>query len=132
MSVSKKKELFDYFDNFETRHQYVNSTIRQYLSMKIRGMRDARELEQEQLGELCGGMKQSAISRLEDPRYANITLKTLKRLAKGFDVALLVDLVPFSELVERVTERTEADFTPPKYADEKQLHPFEESGLEHV
>ena len=45
-------------------------------------------------------MAQETISRLEDPNYGKLTLKTLKRLASAFEVGLMVRFVPFSELVE--------------------------------
>jgi len=48
-------------------------------------------------------MTQNAISRLENPYYGKATLTTLKRIAAIFDVALIVQFVPFSQLVNRVS-----------------------------
>ena len=120
MSASEKKALFEYLGDPDVRHLYVDSTISQLLALEIKALREAREFDQETLGQLAGGMKQSSISRLQDPSYAKMTLKTLKRLAKAFDVALLVDFVAFSELVDRTIDRTEADFAPPSYDKERQ------------
>jgi len=47
-------------------------------------------------------MNQNAISRLESPDYGKPTITTLKRLASALDVALVVRLVPFSELAHWV------------------------------
>lgn len=121
MSVSEKEKLTHYLGDFEERHAYVDSTIRQLLAAKIKALRVARNYDQETLGILSGGMKQSSVSRLEDPTYAKMTLKTLKRLGKAFDVALIVDFVPFSELVNRTIGRTEADYAPPSYDKEQQM-----------
>jgi transcriptional regulator with XRE-family HTH domain len=49
------------------------------------------------------GIKQQAISRLENPYYGKATLTTLKKIADACDVALLVEFVPFSQLVNRVS-----------------------------
>ena len=62
-------------------------------------MRDQRGWKQEDLASHAG-MLQEAISRLEDPSYAKLTLKTLKKLASGFDVGLMVRFVSLDELVE--------------------------------
>jgi len=49
------------------------------------------------------GIKQQAISRLENPSYGKATLTTLKKIAAAFDVGLLVEFVPFSQLIKRVS-----------------------------
>jgi hypothetical protein len=49
------------------------------------------------------GMNQNAISRLENPYYGKATLTTLKRVAGAHDVGLLVEFVPFSRLIDRVS-----------------------------
>ena len=70
MSASNREGLFDYLGDFEGRHAYVDSTIRQLLAMKIKALRVARGYDQETVGRLAGGMKQSSISRLEDSKYS--------------------------------------------------------------
>jgi len=45
-------------------------------------------------------MKQERISLCENPNYGKFSLQTLKQLAATFDVALIVRLAPFSEVVE--------------------------------
>ncbi|KAF0240348.1 MAG: putative transcriptional regulator [bacterium] len=42
---------------------------------------------------------QNTISRLEDPSYGKLTIKTLLELASSFDVALLIKFVPFSDFL---------------------------------
>jgi len=49
------------------------------------------------------GIKQQALSRLENPYYGKITLSTLKKIAAACDVALIVEFVPFSQLINRVS-----------------------------
>ena len=67
------------------------------LAFQLNLMREARGWTQEELARRCD-MAQETISRLEDPNYGRYTLKTLKRLAKTFDVGLLVRFVSFGEL----------------------------------
>jgi transcriptional regulator with XRE-family HTH domain len=69
---------------------------------QIRAIRDHQELSQEKLAEMVG-MNQNAISRLESPDRGRPTITTLKRLAKAFDVGLVVAFVPFSQLVRMVS-----------------------------
>jgi hypothetical protein len=74
------------------------------------------------------GIKQQALSRLENPYYGKSTLTTLKRIAAAHDVGLLVEFVPFSELVNRVsgTPYIERGFSPetmnvPSFEEEEKL-----------
>lgn len=127
MSASEKNELFEYLSNPEVRHAYVDSSIRRLLALKIKALRKARGYSQEELGRLADNIKQTQISRLEDAQYNGMTVATLKRVAKAFDVALLVDLVPFSELVDRTVARKESDFTPPSYEMERKAHPAQQA-----
>jgi transcriptional regulator with XRE-family HTH domain len=80
------------------------------------------------------GIKQQAISRLENPYYGKATLTTLKRIAAAFDVGLLVEFVPFSQLVNRVsgTPYIEYGFTPetmnvPSFEEEEKRGAFTET-----
>jgi transcriptional regulator with XRE-family HTH domain len=82
-------------------------------------MREARGWSQLEVGEKAGGMKQSAIARLEDPRYSSMTLSTLKRLAKAFDVAVTVRFAPFSEFISWTAQLNEAHLSPPSFSEEQ-------------
>jgi transcriptional regulator with XRE-family HTH domain len=115
---SEEKELYDYLSNPEIRHLYVESNIRQLLPMQLKSMREARGWSQPEVGEKAG-MKQSAIARLEDPRYGSMTLSTLKRLAKAFDVALIVRFAPFSDFISWTAQINEPRLSPPSFNEEK-------------
>lgn len=75
---------------------HVNKTV----AFQTRALRGA--LSQEQAVEKLG-MNQNAISRLENPYYGKATLTTLKRIASAYDVGLVVEFVPFSQLVNRIS-----------------------------
>jgi len=95
------------------RDAFVEHRISEYLPLKIRAIREDRELSQKELGELFG-KAQSWISKLEDPNYARFTLTTLLQLAAAFNVALKVDFVPFSELLGDVVEFDEKELSVPQ------------------
>lgn len=105
----------------EFRHLYVSDQIRELLAMQIRLTREQRGWTQAELGERAG-MAQVRVSLLEDPDNAGMTLRTLKRLAKAFDVALVVRFAPFSELVEWTTELSFDDLAPESFTKDAGLH----------
>jgi transcriptional regulator with XRE-family HTH domain len=83
----------------EYRHGLVTAQIEVDLPFQIRALRKQRNLTQPELAELTG-MKQPRFPLMEKPGGARFTLETLRRLAKAFDVALIVKFAPFSELLE--------------------------------
>jgi transcriptional regulator with XRE-family HTH domain len=83
----------------EYRHGLVTAQIEVDLPLQIRALRKQRRLTQPELAELTG-MKQPRFPLMEKPSGARFTLETLRRLAKAFDVALIVRFAPFSELLE--------------------------------
>ena len=102
----------------EYRHLY-SSDIGTGLAFQIRMLREKNGWTQEQLAEFTS-KKQETISQWENPNYGSYTLNSLKSLAEAFDVALLVEFVPYSELVERNTTRTPQRLAPPSFAEEDQ------------
>lgn len=93
------------------RAKFVESHVSKKLAFQIRSLRG--DLSQEDMAAKVG-IKQQALSRLENPYYGKATLTTLKRIATGCDVGLLVEFVPFSQLVNRVsgTPYTERGLSP--------------------
>jgi hypothetical protein len=80
------------------------------------------------------GIKQQVLSRLENPYYGKATLTTLKKIAAGCDVGLLVEFVPYSQLVNRVsgTPYTEHGYGPetmnvPSFEEEEKRGAFDVS-----
>ena len=83
------------------------------------------------------GIKQQVISRLENPYYGKATLTTLKKIAAARDVGLLVEFVPYSQLIDRVsgTPYMERGYGPetmnvPSFEEEERQGAFEtQAGL---
>ena len=84
---------------------------------QIRAIRKARGWTQAQLAKRCG-IPQARISHIEQPGRDPLSLRTLYRLAAAFDVGLLVQFVPFSELVRREAAFDPETFSVPSFAED--------------
>lgn len=105
MSVTSRLKLLAKLGNKEYRDAYVEEKVATSLPFQIRALREqpGREWSQAELGERAG-MRQNAISRLEDAESGTPSITTLLRLARAFDVALLVKFVPFSKLLSEFAD----------------------------
>jgi|SRR3990167_7800811 len=83
----------------EYRDFFVSTHIREGIACQVRAMREAHGWTQDELAALTG-MAQERISVIEDPDNGRLTLRTLRRLASVFDVALVVQFVSFDEFAE--------------------------------
>jgi len=99
--MNTKTQLISKLKNRKYRDAFVATYIDQGIPFQIRALREQRDWSQEVLAREAG-MKQEVISRLENPNNKSLTLKTLKQLAVGFDVGLIVRFVPISSIVEWV------------------------------
>lgn len=95
----------------EYRHKFVNGFQDNKLSAHITAMREERDLRQEQLGEVVG-MRQSQISRFEAGDYSSWTVRSLRRLAEAFDVALQIDFVSFDHALSLIKNASRSNLTP--------------------
>lgn len=84
----------------EYRDGYTEAQLSIEVPFQIRAIRKAHGWTQTQLAERSG-IPQARISHIEQPGRDPLSLRTLYRLAAAFDVGLLVQFVPFSELVRR-------------------------------
>jgi len=96
--MSKSRLVHRLLKSKKFRDSYVYEHVRNGIPFQIRATRNARDWTQSQLGE-ASNKPRPVISRLEDPNYGKLTLKTLFEMASAFDMALLVKFVPFSRLV---------------------------------
>jgi hypothetical protein len=95
----------------DTRTRFVESHLNKKLAFQIRSLRG--DTSQQKMEEITG-IRQQSLSRLENPYYGKATLTTLKKIAAFHDVGLLVEFVPFSQLINRVsgTPYIEHGFSP--------------------
>jgi transcriptional regulator with XRE-family HTH domain len=132
MSILKKKKAWQRLaKDKKYREEYAIAMLKRMMPYQIRAIRKKRGWSQGQLAE-AANLTQGVISRAEDPSYGNLTLTTIGRIAAGYDLAAIIKLVPFSELIrysENTTEREFAElrtFTEEESAD---AAPLEGAGL---
>lgn len=88
------EKLIKKLSRLDYRTEYVEQGVKLWVARQIRVLREQRNWSQ---GDLAAktGKAQSAISRLEDPEYGQMSLQTLLELAKAYDVALSIKFVDF-------------------------------------
>jgi transcriptional regulator with XRE-family HTH domain len=89
--------------NQEYRHAYMAEGVKTWIARQVRALREQRDWSQ---GDLAreSGKKQSAISRIEDPDYGQLTLQTLFDIAKAYDLPLLVQFVEWQDWLYRMED----------------------------
>jgi transcriptional regulator with XRE-family HTH domain len=105
------------FSDKEYRAAYAESFLDTYIATQLRVLREERELTQEALAGVAE-MKQSRISTMEDANYSGWSIKTLKRLAKAFDLALIVKFESFGGLLAEMDRFNRANLSRPSFKDD--------------
>jgi transcriptional regulator with XRE-family HTH domain len=101
----------------EARYAYADTVTNAFVAAQIRGLREARELSQEELAALVG-TKQSGISRLERQDYSTWKVETLRKLARAFGVRLRIRFEPFSTLLDEISDFSDNSLLPNKFEDD--------------
>jgi transcriptional regulator with XRE-family HTH domain len=110
--ASIRAQLWQKMRNPDYREAFVSAHLSTNIAAQITTLRESQPepWTKAKLAEKTG-MARARISVLENPSYDKHSLSTLKRLAKAFDVALVVRFEAYSTLVRWV-----ADLTPEKMA----------------
>ena len=74
----------------------------------------ARGLSQQEVARRAN-LSQGVVSRAVDPSYGNLALNTIIRIAAGFDVAFIGQLVPFSEPARWYSQLPEETWSIPSF-----------------
>lgn len=101
------------------RDAYAKAFMRNAIAFQILAMRKKARLSQKELGDLCG-MKQNAISRLEDPEYGKLSLETLGKLAAAFDVVPWAGFISFSDMEMRRWNLSEESLSPSNFTEDEE------------
>ena len=126
MSINSSwNQLLGRFRDKEYRDLFVAEQIYSRLPLKIRSLREERQLTQKKLGEMAT-MKQTWVSKLEDPNYGKLTISTLLKVASALDVGLYIDFVPFSEVLNRTVRLSPESFSVPSCENDLALQPRNE------
>lgn len=76
-------------------HSYMESHVVSRLAAQIHALRNQRGWSQEQLA-AHSGIAQERISKIESANFDSLTMKTLQKFSRAFDVNLHVAFEPFS------------------------------------
>lgn len=100
-SIAKK------LSNKAYRDHYARNIVIHGLAHQIRENREARGWTQEFFAKKMGeGVRQTTVSRLEDPSYGRYSVSTLFKVASAFDVALSMRLMSFSRFLMENSSKT--------------------------
>jgi len=89
------KTLVTEFDDKEYAHAYMEEFSNMAIAAQIKVLREQRGWTQEQLA-VASDMKQERVCALEDVDYDAWTIKTLRKLAKAFDLTIKMSFEKFS------------------------------------
>ncbi|MEQ1637812.1 MAG: helix-turn-helix transcriptional regulator [Methylococcales bacterium] len=92
------KKLVSEFGDKEYAHAYMEEFSNMAIAAQIKALREQRNWTQQQLAQ-ASQMKQERVSALEDVDYDAWTIKTLRKLARAFDLTLKVSFEKFSSSI---------------------------------
>lgn len=108
------------------RNAFVEAEVATALAHQIRIIRLQRNWSQTDLAKRLG-TTQTAVSRLEDPSYGRVSIKTLLELSAVFDVALNVRFESFTRFFQRTWRPKREDLEVEAFNEEKELVGFVEA-----
>lgn len=73
---------------------------------KLKRQRKSLKMKQSDLAESVG-LKQPAISRIENHENKSLSLTTLQEIAMGLDCVLTIDLVPRTQLLDKMKDEND-------------------------
>lgn len=111
--MGKELESKDY------REAFVDENIKNAVAFQVNAMRERRGWTQSELGRRAN-KPQNVISRIEDPNYGKVTIRTLLDIAAAFDVALLVKFVSFGDLLAQMRHLSPQTLAVPSFDEERQ------------
>jgi transcriptional regulator with XRE-family HTH domain len=114
--ASKYEQIWDSFGDEEYRREFADD-VGTGLAFQIRMLREKNGWTQTELASRIGS-RQETISLWENPNYGKYTLKTLKSLARAFDLVPVFRLGAFGELVEWNVNLSPDRIAPPSFDEE--------------
>jgi len=110
-----RDELREDLKDEEFRHAYAEESLNLRIASQLRVIREGQKMTQEELGGKIG-TKQAGIARLESADYASWSIKTLKKMARAFDLRLDVSFEEFGTLWQDVESATRKGLHRRKFA----------------
>ena len=124
--LSKKDLVAKLRTSKKFRDAYVYEHVRNGIPFQTRALRTSpeRDWTQAELG-AAAKKPRNVITRLENPNYGKLTLKTLFEIASAFDVALLIKFVPFSRLLREYEDVSSEALNAKSITDEEEVGALE-------
>jgi len=101
----------------EARYVYADTVTNAFVAAQIKGLREERGLNQEQLAALIG-TQQSGVSRLEKADYSAWKVETLRKLAKALGVRLRIRFEEFGTLPDEIGGFDDKNLLPRRFEDD--------------
>lgn len=125
MQRRQKANQTELLKDREYRHAFVESALDTLIAGQIRLNREKRGMTQKQLGNAADGMRQSVISNMEDPDYGSWSISSLRRLARAFDLALIVKFESFGKAINEYVEGVDEKLLlPPSFESDPMFEEF--------
>lgn len=117
--ATTKETLSQEFSDPEARRDYADIFLNSSIALQIKILRQQKGREWTQ-GELArrAGLHQSQISAMERSTHSAWSLRTLKKLADAFDLALVVRFASYGELLDNVAAMSRPALERPSFADD--------------
>lgn len=112
-----REALREEFREPEARHDYAEVFLDSSIALQIKALRQQRGWTQEELAEKAG-LKQSQVSAMEQVSFSSWTLRTLRKLAKAFDLALSVRFESFGWLLDDALSSRREALERPSFGDD--------------
>lgn len=96
----------------------MQAEVTTFLAHQIRGIRTQRGWSQKELASKLG-TTQAAVSRMEDPSYGKLSLRTLMDLSRVFDTGLQVQFVSFVSMLQHTYMPDPAARQVPSFSEEE-------------
>lgn len=90
------KQLATDFTDKDYAHSYMEEHAVSRLAAQIHALRKQRGWSQQELSDKSG-LAQERISKIESANFSSLTMKTLQKLSRAFDVHLHITFEPFSK-----------------------------------
>lgn len=111
MSILQNR-LLDDFQDADVARVYMDSHVNFKLAAQIYQTRQARGWTQAELAERSG-IAQARVSKIEAGEFESLTMATLRKFAKAFDVTVRMELQPFSHGIVDVRNLSTTTLTVP-------------------
>lgn len=118
-SLLSKNELVEMLKEDKSfRHAFALEFVKNSIPSQIRALREERGWTQADLGKAVNKPR-NVITRLENPNSNIPNLLTMLEIAQGCEAALVVKIVPFSELLKEYDQPFEAYFAPSIFSEDE-------------